>query len=243
MVVAPYVSKKIISLITIEQEVALGDKMYESIEPYLQIDEEKSEKLNNFFYSLHFQTEYPVKVFYSDSEEINAFAVPGGKIIVHKGLINQLDSWQELAALLSHELAHVTKRHSLKTLSKNLSSYFIISIITSDFSGVSSVFIDNAIKLENLSNSRSFEQEADEIGFQYLIKSHINPDGMLQLFNILQNTDKIIINKNVKKIVKILSTHPLTEDRINNIKQMIEQLQDTVYEKNKKAQHIFNQIK
>jgi len=243
-VVAPYISTKVVELITVEQEISLGNKMYESLEPYLDVNKEKSGELNRFFSTLHFKSKYPVEIIYSDSDEINAFAVPGGKIVIHKGLINQLESWEQLAALISHELAHVSERHSLKLLSKNLSSYFIIAIITSDFSGISGVYIDNAFKLKNLSNSRSFEQQADEIGLKYMVNSKINPNGMIELFNILQNKEYITTNnKNIKKIIKIISTHPLTGDRIDNIKLKIKQLTNTVYEKNEEAKQLFIQLK
>lgn len=241
-VIAPYISQKVVNLIPLDQEIVLGDKMYESIEPYLDIDEDKSATINRFYKSLHFKSDYPVEVIYSNSNEVNAFAIPGGKIVIHEGLVNRLHSWEELAALISHELAHVEKRHSLKSLSRNLSTYFVISVITTDISGISTVFVENAFKLKKLSNSRSFEQEADEEGFKYLVTQKINPKGMVDLFKALQNTSPDIDDKNVKKALKIISTHPLTEDRINNMERMINETKNQHYLDNSEAKEIFSEL-
>ncbi len=77
--------------------------------------------------------------------------------------------------------------------------------------GVMSTLLDNARTVEQLSYSRVFEQEADDYGFKVLVKNRINPNGMLQLFQMLEKESKI-------NIPKFLSSHPLTQERINEVK-------------------------
>ncbi len=243
LVIAPFIAEKAVNIVPKSQEIALGDKMFHSMESYLSIDKEKSKELDSFYKALNFQDDYPVNLYYSNTGEINAFAIPGGKIVIYKGLLDKIDSWQQLAGLIAHELAHVEQRHSLKSLSRSLSTYIIISVITTDISGITSVFIDNAFKLERLSNSRSFETEADNIGFDIVVQSKINPRGLLELMEILDNYKSLKLHGTSKTIFRILSTHPVTEDRIKNLKRKIDNLPDTNFVDNKNAEILFDKLK
>lgn len=242
-IVAPFVADRVASIIPQEQEIVLGDKMFESMEEYLDIDEDKSKILNNFYQNLHFHDTYPVELYYSDTKEVNAFAIPGGKIVVFEGLIDKLDSWEELAGLIAHELAHVEKRHSLRNLSRNLSTYFIVAVITTDVSGITSVMIDNAFKLKDLSNSRSYEKEADNAGIDLMVQSDIDPNGILELLKILDQYKTLKLKGTSKKILRILSTHPITEDRIRYTEEKINNLTPHTYKENNEANNIFNELK
>lgn len=241
-VIAPFLATKIVELVPEDQEVAIGNKMWESIKSIIKVDEEKSELLNDFYIELGYNSAYPVELVYVDEPIVNAFAIPGGKIIVYDGLVKKMYDWKELAGLLAHELAHVENRHSLKSLARSLSIYIAISVITSDLSGISATMIDNALKIKELSNSRSYEQEADNVGFEYMVTHKIDPKGMKELFETLESEEKSIFSDNNKKILKYLSTHPLTEERIKNINFKIQNLHGGSFGENKFAKDIFNKI-
>ena len=227
-VIAPVIAATAVNLVPKSAEIVLGEKMSEPLFATLAIDSAKSEQLNLFFEKIGFKSDYPIELYVSEEKTVNAFAVPGGKIVIYQGILDAFDSWEELAAVLGHELAHVEKRHSLKQMSRNLSTYLVFSIITSDASGVTTVFLENAFMLEDMSNSRNMETEADEIGFQYLIEQEINPKGMVDLFETLQaeNPD---LGEHIEKLTKMMSTHPLTEDRIQRANELIDGLSKTDY--------------
>lgn len=242
-VVAPYIAVKIVDIIPQKQEIFIGEKMYESIEKFSDVDEDLSLSLNEFYRETNFKSEYPVEIIYVDEPLVNAYAVPGGKIIVYRGLIKKMDDWKQLAGLMAHELAHVQKRHSLKSLSRSLSIYLAVSVLTTDLSGASTVLIDNAFKLNELSHSRSFEKEADNIGFDYMTENNIDPVGMVGLFEKIEKEESMLVNEKSKKILRYVSTHPLTEDRINNLKKRISKTEKGKYIENKKARLLFEEIR
>jgi predicted Zn-dependent protease len=90
----------------------------------------------------------------------------------------------------------------------------LVSLLFSDVNGVIAVLAENAQQLHSLSYSRNFEQEADEQGLRILVDNHVNPRGMIQLFERLDREKEI-------SIPKIISTHPLTQDRKAHMEEMI----------------------
>lgn len=154
-----------------------------------------------------------------------------------------MNDWKQLAGLLAHELAHVDKRHSLKSLSRSLSIYLAVSVLTTDLSGASTVLIDNAFKLNELSHSRSFEKEADDTGFDYLVENNINPVGMVELFEKIEKEESMVLNEKSRKVLRYISTHPLTEERILSLKTRISEKGNSKYSENDKARKIFEDIK
>ena len=237
-VIAPVIATAAVNLTPKAAEIKLGEKMSEPLFAALDIDSAKSAQLNDFFEKTGFQSEYPVELYVCKDDVVNAFAIPGGKIVIYQGILDAFQSWEELAAVLGHELAHVEKQHSLKQMSRNLSTYLVFSIMTSDASGVTAVFLENAFTLQDMSNSRGMETEADEIGFQYLKDLSINPKGMVDLFKALQ-IEHFDLGENVEKLTKMMSTHPLTEDRIQRVEEMIAALPEKNYEERPELAAIF----
>ena len=241
-VVAPFIAEKAVVLVPKSAEIILGEKMTEPLFATLDIDTAKSKILTDFFTEAGFQSEYPIKLYVADESTVNAFAVPGGKIVIYQGILDVFDSWEQLAAVLSHELAHVEKRHSLKQMSRSLSTYLVFSILTSDASGISAVLIENAFMVKDLSNSRSMETEADMAGFKYLQDLSINPTGMIGLFEALQK-EEAMVGENVQKVLKVMSTHPLTDDRIEYLQSRIDELPIQEYKERPILKKYFNQLR
>ena len=148
---------------------------------------------------------------------LNAFAVPGGHITAHTGLITSARSESELAAVIAHEIAHVTQRHLPRMFAKlkqqNLPALagLIAAILLGGQAGQAALVATNAKMLENqLSYSRDFEREADAIGIRTLAESGYEPRAMPGFFERLQQWGRI----HDFGAPEFLRTHPLTSDRI-----------------------------
>ncbi|MEM9823946.1 MAG: M48 family metallopeptidase, partial [Bacteroidota bacterium] len=239
---APFIAEQAVGLVSVQAEVELGDKMTETLFANLEVNEEKSETLTAFFEASGFESEYPIRLYYVEEPVVNAFAVPGGKIVVFEGIVDLMDSWEELAGLLGHELAHVEERHSLEAMSRSLSTYLVFSIMTGDVNGVGAVLLENTMMLQDLSNSRKAEVEADQKGFEYLLGQEVSPRGMIDLFVHLQEAEPDL-GEQGNQLMEIMSTHPLTTDRIANLEKAYEDAGQPSFEEKTEAQALFEQLR
>lgn len=224
LVLAPWVGEQTVKIIPQTLEEKIGESMYKSIAFAIDIDEEKSKKLDTFFHACKFESDYNIKFNYADESTVNAFAVPGGQIVIYDGLIKETKCWDELAALMGHELAHVNQQHSFKQLARSITGYLFLSVLTGDVAGASTVLIENASQIKELSNSRAHEKEADMVGLEYLKNSKIRGSAMIDLFSRLESAQKIgdLDLSSVEKGMEYLSTHPSTGNRMTYIKEHIE---------------------
>lgn len=214
--VLPYIAEKSVRLLPLSFDNSLGNIFYQSFINENNLDSTKTKWLDEFASELDFGEERELKFAVFDSPEVNAFALPNGQIVVYSGIIENMRSSNELAGLLGHEAAHVHHRHSSQMLSRNLAGYLLVSILLSDINGIMAIITENAHQLHSLSYSRRYEQEADESGLKILIDNHINPEGMVELFEHLNDEMDI-------ELPQILSTHPLTKERKKNMVSLIEQ--------------------
>lgn len=233
--VVPWVGLKVISP---QHEIALGERFYDGIIDNESIDTVKTELVRQFAEGLELSKTYPVKITVVNSKKVNAFALPGGHIVVYSGIIDAMQTPEEMAALLSHEASHVNKRHSLRNLLRSAASGLLVSVLVGDVGGVSAVLLENANTLRNLSYSRGLEKEADREGMQLLVKNNINPAGMRQLMECLEKE-----HKDIPELVSFISTHPLTKDRIKEVNSFIKQHSAASYPANGQLQQIWKQLK
>jgi beta-barrel assembly-enhancing protease len=211
----PAVAELIAKRIPQSYEIALGDKMFEQLNAGFQVDSEQTALANAFFHELNVAETYPVKITVVHSDISNAFAFPGGNIVVYDEMFKIMNTKEEFAALLSHEYSHVAKRHITRSLFRNLGTYLVISLVISDVNGIMAVLLQNADNLKSLSYSRSLEQEADEEGMLLMQEAGLNTNGMIDLFKHLGDA-----NKESQVIPEFLSTHPMLEARMKNIKRL-----------------------
>ena len=129
-----------------------------------ETDEEMTALVNEFAANIEFNTEYPINITVVNENVVNAFAIPGGQIVVFDGLLSKMTCKEELAALLAHEVAHVHHRHSLKSMCKSLAGALFVSLVFGDAEGISSILVENSNALMDLSYSRKLELEADNKG-------------------------------------------------------------------------------
>jgi Zn-dependent protease with chaperone function len=201
-----------------EAEINMGEQMYQSVKQQYRIDVQKTAILNDFYKQLHYDVGYPVSITVVESNEMNAFAIPGGHIVVYDAILDQMKTPEELAALLGHEASHIALRHSLRNIFRSMARQMFISLIVGDQSGIASVVVNNADALKGLQYSRSLETEADDNGLQLMQKSNINPQGMRRLMQMLQK------ESGGGEPAAFLSTHPVFNDRIQNIETQLKQM-------------------
>ena len=150
-----------------------------------------------------------------ENPELNAFAVPGGHIILHTGLIYATDSESELAAVVGHEIAHVSQRHLPRMLAKSEASKLpaaaaiLASVFVGGKAGLAGLTVANAALLSNkLAFTREFEREADSIGIKLLADAEYDPTAMARFFNKL---DRYGLGDEAPEFLR---THPLPFTRI-----------------------------
>lgn len=139
----------------------------------------------------------------------NAFALPGGTIVVADELVRLAQSEEEIAAVLAHELGHVEKRHGLQSVLRNSSALIVVSTVTGDLSTLSNFSGTLPFLLLEYGYSREFEHEADEYGIGLLRDAHIDPVYLAVMLQRLEKSRPV-----TGPDFSYLSTHPATEERI-----------------------------
>lgn len=200
-------------LIHTQQEIELGENIKQSMlaEEKLagnRVDKQGSLALQEFADKMTLSDRFPIKVTMVNSDIINAYALPGGNIIVYRGIVRKIKSPDELAALLAHESSHVNQRHTLKSLLRSTANGLILSIIFGDASGLSGAVAEQAETLNGLQYSRSLETDADEKGMELLAENKIDVRGMRKLMQQLQEEETVPAG------YSFFSTHPMTKERI-----------------------------
>ncbi len=227
-VFVPGISDLVSRSVPVEWEVELGSKLASGVIPFQKEDSVKSKMLDSFFLMMDIPSKYPVKLYFINDSVVNAFAMPGGNIVIYKGLFDKITSYESLAGLIGHEFTHVEYKHSLKSIFRTVSSFIILAAFFGDLTGLAGIILENANSIQNLSYSRHFEQEADANAVQILLDRKIGLSGMLDLFNVFLTEGKKGLD-----IPKFLSTHPVTQDRIDFVKsKMSSQESDLVHYEN-----------
>lgn len=145
------------------------------------------------------------------ASEPNAFALPGGIIVVHSGLILEAKRPEEVLGVLAHEIAHVTRQHGTRQLISRAGLWLLIQAAVGDVQGLMGFLIDSGAYLLTQSYSRDYEREADETGWQYLVEAGLDPSGLLDFFRRIRELEEKTV---IGTMPAILSTHPATDDRI-----------------------------
>jgi predicted Zn-dependent protease len=153
-----------------------------------------------------------------DHPMVNAFAAPGGYIVLFRGLIERTETAEELAGVLAHEIQHVTHRHTTQLLLQQASTGVLIAALTGDISGAMAFGLDSARQLGMLRYNRLIEEEADREGMRLLMQAGIDPRGMITFFEKLQQE-----HAEMPEMLEYLSTHPTTQARIDHLRALARQ--------------------
>lgn len=144
------------------------------------------------------------------SDVVNAFALPGGNVVVFTGLMKKAERPEEVAGVLAHELNHVLQRHGLERIVKQLGFIAVASIIFGNQQGLGQMMKQLGVELMTLKFGRAQETEADLTGLQLLYRAKIDPSGMITFFERLAEKDE--------GRVELLSTHPMSGSRAERLK-------------------------
>jgi predicted Zn-dependent protease len=175
--------------------------------------------------ALHSDAKIPFTIKVLDSDDVNAFALPGGFLYVNKGAILAADSEAELAGVMAHEIAHVTARHGVEQASKaTLANYAMIPLIfmTGGLGYIAYQAAQIGVPLTFLKFSRGVETEADKLGAQYLWASGYDPNNFLTFFEKLEKKEK----HKPGTLSKLFGTHPPTPDRIVKVQGLLSRFPD-----------------
>jgi predicted Zn-dependent protease len=164
-----------------------------------------------------------------DSDEVNAFALPGGFIYVTRGLLCYLNNEAQLAGVLGHEIGHVSYRHSMKALQATIGANILLNIIAL---GTGSQFwvqiSDISLQAIMAGYSREFEYQADNLSVEYAIKAGYDPYEIRNFFLTIEKME----SGRQGPLVGIFADHPLTEKRIKNVEERISEMIGTTLERN-----------
>ncbi len=169
----------------------------------------------------HSDAKVPFMIKVVDTDEVNAFALPGGFLYVNKGLILEADNESELAGVLAHEIAHVTARHATERMSKGQLLQFAAIPALFVGGGLAGYGIQNGLglgmNLAVLGITRKSESEADQLGTQYLWNTGYDPHGFITFFEKLEARQK----DKPGKFAGFFRTHPTPESRIEDVQEEI----------------------
>jgi Zn-dependent protease with chaperone function len=182
---------------------------FNAIKPSFAIDAEKTAYINDFFRELNIDSKYNISITVVKENVTNAFAIPGGNIIVYDKIIAGMDGYEELSALLSHEFTHVNERHTTRSLFRQQASSLFISIIFGDVGTIGNVIVGSADDLKGLSYSRKLEKDADLNGIKILSERKLI-NGFIHLFELLEKE----ITETGGEPTEWISSHPDIEKRI-----------------------------
>jgi Zn-dependent protease with chaperone function len=158
-------------------------------------------------------TPYELRLTVADTPVVNALALPGGRIILFRGLIEKAESAEEVTGVLAHELAHVTLRHPTQGLIVSVGWTAMLSALTGGASGSSDAVAQVASELATSAYSRDVEAAADAEGVAILERAGIDSLGLIGFFNMIKK-----LEENGVSMPAFFSSHPLTDNRIAAIK-------------------------
>ena len=216
---------KCLNFYSLEREIALGKQLAEEVERQAHMFQDPllGEYVNRIGQNLarNSDAKFPVTFKIIDDDSLNAFALPGGFIFVHTGLIRVTESEAELAGAIAHEIAHVAARHMTCQASKS-QLVQIATLPAMVMGGLPAYIIRQGagigIPMTFLKLDRHYESEADFFGMQYMYKAGYDPTASLDLFERMISLER----RKPGTINRVFSTHPPNGDRLQKTQKEIQ---------------------
>jgi len=213
-----------------QQEVQIGQQESAQIQQQLPLVQDAV--INQYVTSLGNQTashtsraDLQWQFYVVNTDVVNAFALPGGIVYVNRGVLERADKMDELAGVMAHEIEHVVRRHSVKQMEQMQGANVGVALactltnICNNQAAAAAINVGGTAIFAKF--SRTDEVQADEGGFRNVINAGISPEGMLSFFQKLLAEEQQSANSNVSSW---FSDHPGTQDRIQDIQNMLAQV-------------------
>ncbi|WP_459941230.1 M48 family metalloprotease [Deferrisoma palaeochoriense] len=227
--VNPVTGRQEFVLLAEEQELRMGEEAYPV---YTQISEGEFPdpglqayvaEVGRRLAALSHRPGLPYEFNVVNASEINAYALPGGKISITRGLLTRMENEAQLAAVLGHEIGHVAARHQAagytrQVLAGVLTTVGLVALETARVQG-GELLAQGGLLATNLvlmKYSRDQERQADELGMEYMTAAGYNPEGMVQVMEILKASH----DREPSAVEALFLSHPLTSERLARAREM-----------------------
>ncbi|MGO9230763.1 MAG: M48 family metallopeptidase [Bryobacteraceae bacterium] len=214
-----------INVYSLQQEVELGRKMADDVQRQVRLldDPVVVEYVNRLSQNLvrNSDARVPFTVKVIDSNEVNAFALPGGFLFVNSGLVLRTESEAELAGVLAHEIAHVAARHGTKQATrKEIVNYVSMPLVFAGgvFGYAIRQLVGLAVPMGFTHFTRGMERQADKLGLEYLYRSGYDPLAFVDFFERAGSLEK----SKPGLVTRMFSSHPMTSSRIKSAQRQIQ---------------------
>jgi predicted Zn-dependent protease len=212
------------SLVSVEQEIEIGRETNAQVRK--EVPEVRDAQATTYIRTIGQRLarqasgpKYPYSFSMADYREINAFALPGGPVWIHRGVLHAATNESQVAGVLAHEVAHIAQRHAAGQLTKGMMANLglgLLGAVLGNGAGGSAAqaaagFLTNGIFMKF---SRDDEREADRVGLQLLTRAGWDGRGMVELFEILQREAR----RNPGSVETFFSSHPSPQDRIARLR-------------------------
>ncbi len=195
-------------------EETLGRQVIEYLAPEARQchDRDRLRKLDHVVQTLtatHPTSPYRIRLSVVDAPAINAFAAPGGQVVIFRGLLEKTASPEQLAGVLAHELQHVYQRHTTRAILEQTATTFLLTAVSGDLSGGLAWGLEGARTMGSLHYSRTHEREADIEGLRMMQAARLDPAAMIAFYGIMQQGARDHAGP-----PDFLSTHPDMGERL-----------------------------
>jgi len=203
------------SRVSMETEINIGEHAREQLEREHVLTQEglAAQTIAGIGARLTQGSRYQYRWYVSDEREVNAYALPGGIVVVNAGMIEAAGSAEELAGVLAHEVQHVEQRHTLQQMIHTAGWAAALAVVLGDVSAITAIVIH---QLGNLRNSRQLEAQADTEGLKALARAGIPLGGLPAMFRKLANEQRRLGGEGIA----LLRSHPATEERIAELEKL-----------------------
>ncbi|HET6567491.1 MAG TPA: M48 family metallopeptidase [Rhodothermales bacterium] len=215
------VNKGDVNLISLDEEWQLGQQMEAQVAQQVRLvnDPQALSYLNQIGQSIVNQTplaNLPWDFHIVQDPAINAFSIPGGHVYVNTGLIAAAQNASELAGVMAHEISHGVARHATEQITKQYGLSVAAGLLLGQNPNILEQIVSQIVAGGALAKfSRDDEREADQLGVRYMAGAGYDPHGMADMFRILLAKDQ----SQPSAVSQFFSTHPLTQERIQNVTQ------------------------
>jgi len=223
--------------IPIAWEEKLGSALAPMIVNDALDDPALNERLDRFLQPLTDEVRkkgYHPRFYLRTDDDLNAYALPGGLVVIHSAVIERAESGTEVLGVAAHELAHVTERHITRNIVSSVGIYAFVSFLFGDAVGGIAALANTAPLLLSKSYSRDLERHADDVGLVYLTAADIDPRGMAAFFErVLREEERqrgaLAPIPGAAAGMAFLSTHPSTTERIERLRAAFQSLPPKSY--------------